>query len=163
MKEKHKVAIIGRRRIGKSFTIEYICRHTLRTSNKPFFVITFIGNEQLFLQFLQRALDEFDPLIAPPQNLIEAFKLFFWLAYSGVNVFLDEFQLIKMKGAIDLFQVKYLFIFFSIENFNSDLSKIINDRFKTITGSLVLSGSHVSELEDLLVNQRSPLFGRKLL
>ena len=106
MKEKHKVAIIGRRRIGKSFTIEYICRHTLRTSNKPFFVITFIGNEQLFLQFLQRALDEFDPLIAPPQNLIEAFKLFFWLAYSGVYVFLDEFQRIRnIKGAEDIFQV----------------------------------------------------------
>jgi hypothetical protein len=101
-----KIAVIGRRRIGKSFTIEYICTHFLRTSNTPFFVMTFVGDGSSLLSVLQTALSEFDPVIAPPENLIEAIKLFFWLAYSGVYVFLDEFQRIRnIKGAEDIFQV----------------------------------------------------------
>ena len=99
-KRAQRIAIIGRRRLGKTATIVKICEIHLK-GLVPVFFITVSDNPQLFLDTVKESIAAFDPEIKPPNSIFDIMELFYWLIKSGVYVILDEFQRIKSLSRLD--------------------------------------------------------------
>jgi len=92
---------------------------------------------------LEEALLVFDPELPVPPDVLGVAHFLGWLLRSGVYVFIDEFQrLANISGMMEALQDQFDF------------------KSHTHAGTLLVLGSHVTEMDRILVNQQSPLFGR---
>jgi len=94
---------------------------------------------------LTQAVAKFDPSInyLVPENELDFVNFLSWLLLSGVHVVIDEFQLLtKLNGFYDF------------------LRSAIDQYSKLWKGSLIVLGSHVTEIDRIITNQQSPLYGR---
>lgn len=94
---------------------------------------TFVSNVRL-------AVQQFDPTIPKPQNIHAAIRLLWWLMHSGVWVIIDEWQRIKQLGLLGTLQS-------------------LLDAQQNYQGSLICLGSQVSDIDWILYNGGSELYG----
>jgi len=139
-----KIAISGRRRLGKSLALSQVGT-IWKQQKKSFFLIEAQDSWPGMYLWLGSILPRFDPALSNfiPLNQRAFVGFLSWLLRSGVMVAIDEFQLLA-----------------KVDSFQHYLRSEIDQRGATWTGPLVVFGSHVSEIEQIIDSQTSPLFGR---
>lgn len=131
LKGKARIAIIGRRRIGKTRLAEEFYKGGLIT--------LFISAEKTEKETVSDWIKEYSNIYIPP---VETFKdvLEYLFSKQEKGVFIDEIQ--------NSLKINKSFIF--------DLQRLI-DKYKP---ALIVSGSFISVMKKLIENYKSPLFGR---
>ncbi len=127
-----KSAIIGRRRIGKTRLVEEAYRDSLLTF--------FVSANKVQTQLINDWCDEYEDLELPRVRTLNEFFTFIFSHYSNRIIFIDELQnVVKIE-----------------RSFISDLQRLI-DKFKP---NLVVTGSIISLMKNIVEDYKSPLFGR---
>ncbi|MAF35738.1 hypothetical protein CL622_01305 [archaeon] len=127
-----RIAVIGRRRIGKTRLVEHFYKDRC--------VTFFIPAEKAEKEIISGWVDEYTSLNLPK---VDNFKEFFKFVFIHLNqkvIFLDEIQ--------NSLKVNKSFIF--------DLQRAI-DKYKP---KLVISGSLISVMKKIVEDYKSPLYGR---
>ncbi len=132
IKKDFRVAVIGRRRIGKTRLVEHFYKNESITF--------FMPAEKAEKEIIKDWVEEY-PLLHLPK--VESFKEFFdfiFVHFKNKIIFLDEIQ--------NSLKINKSFIF--------DLQRAI-DKYKP---KLVISGSLISVMKKITEDYRSPLYGR---
>ena len=127
-----RIAIIGRRRIGKTTLIEH--------SYKEKCITFFVSAEKAEKEIISDWVREYPALHLPAVSSFKEFFEFIFVHLKEKIVFIDELQ--------NLLKVNKSFFF--------DLQRII-DKYKP---NLVVSGSLISMMKKIIEDEKSPLYGR---
>jgi hypothetical protein len=104
-----RLAISGRRRVGKSFLVCTMAHQHLKGTVPVLYLMAPASKDQQlkidFIEEVHRKIVEFDPSIelAPPGDVKDVIFLLGWLLKSKVWVIIDEFQ--RLTSLSHLFQV----------------------------------------------------------
>jgi len=137
-----RFAVTGRRRIGKTTGIREIA---IRWASQSEPILYCLGQTDLvaFVEEVKTMTRKFDPSLVVPEIARELVVFLCWLLRSGVTVIIDEFQrLCSIPSMMEHFQAQF-----------DQLAHVHPGKFITL-------GSHVTEMERIILNQQSPLFGR---
>ncbi len=132
IEKNFRIAIIGRRRIGKTTLAE----HFYKSKAITFFVSAEKSEKEIITSWVNEYPDTHLPNVT---NLLEFFDFVFFHLKDRV-IFIDEMQ--------NLLKVNKSFIF--------DLQRLI-DKYKP---NLVVSGSLISMMKKIIESYKSPLYGR---
>jgi len=130
--ENGRVAIIGRRRIGKTRLVEETYRNNLLTF--------FVSANKVPTQLINDWCDEYTDIELPRVRTLNEFFTLIFSHYSDRIIFIDELQNFVKTD----------------RSFISDLQRLI-DKFKP---NLVVTGSIISLMKNIVEDYKSPLFGR---
>ncbi|MBL7100730.1 MAG: ATP-binding protein [Nanoarchaeota archaeon] len=132
IKKDFRIAIIGRRRIGKTRLVE----HFYKDSGITFF----IPAEKAEKEIISDWVSEYSSLPIPRVDNFKEFFEFVFIHLKDRVIFLDEIQ--------NSLKVNKSFVF--------DLQRLI-DKYKP---KLVVSGSLISTMKKIIEDNKSPLYGR---
>jgi AAA+ ATPase superfamily predicted ATPase len=132
IKGNFRVAVIGRRRVGKTTLVEHFYKKRLLTF--------FFPAEKAEKEIIYDWVSEYENLNLPKLDNFKDFFEFIFSHFQDYVTFLDEIQ--------NVLKVKKSFIY--------DLQRLI-DKYKP---NLVVSGSLISLMKKLVENYKSPLYGR---
>ncbi len=132
IKKDFRIAVIGRRRIGKTKLVEHFYKDRCFTF--------FIPAEKAEKEIIGGWVDEYKDFHFPRVETFKEFFEFIFVHFKEKVIFLDEIQ--------NSLKVNKSFIF--------DLQRAI-DKYKP---QLIISGSLISIMKEIVENYKSPLYGR---
>ena len=132
VKNNFRIAIIGRRRVGKTTLVEHVYKNKCIT--------LFVPAEKAEKEIISGWVKEYEYLHLPNVNTFKDFFDFIFFHEKDKVIFIDEMQ--------NILKVNKSFLF--------DLQRLI-DKYKP---SLVITGSLVSIMKKIVENYKSPLYGR---
>lgn len=132
LKKDFRIAILGRRRIGKTTLVEHFYKQKCLTF--------FIPAEKAEKEIISSWVDEYSSLYLPRVSTFKEFFEFIFVHFKDKVIFMDEVQ--------NVLKVNKSFVF--------DLQRLI-DKHKP---KLVVSGSLISTMKNIVEEYKSPLYGR---
>ncbi|MBI5392520.1 ATP-binding protein [Candidatus Woesearchaeota archaeon] len=132
IKKDFRIAILGRRRVGKTRLVEHFYKSDA--------IVFFIPAEKIEKQIIETWREQYPELHLPESSTFENFFSFVFFHYKDKIIFLDEIQ--------NVIKVNKSFLF--------DLQRLI-DKYKP---KLIVTGSLISPMKEIIQEYQSPLYGR---